>query len=615
MINLFPPLLISKIFKAFIFLFFILLAHVAHAKKPLLEMDLSPLNWQLHLPQADQSLADHVKTLTINTPDENWNNHNVPTLVSNDEYWSFHGKIWYRLEFDAKHLSNKTSLGLLLGRIIEANNVWLNTQFLGHHGLVDPHGTFSISDVHSIRYYPLKDGLLKPTNNVLLLEVQSMSTFPGIVSKPIGIANSGMAWRYKADTEKPILFGQSALLALVLIALIISSLSSVALKQFNREHLSFIVLFVLAFIAYSIDSLLFTQTQLKTPLLQRMSIVAGLMIPITFYYYLHSIIGLSLSRIKVYLVILISLNCVILAFSSNTIFYTIAFTVYFFLLLILILNIFYICLPISKQGNHAISIILIGFLSLIGLTIQYVISDPVNYWFRSDELGFGLFMLSLLIAYIMRLMAIQNKIKDVSLKLVNASEDERKHLAREIHDGINQRLATTRFKMQMLESKTQEDSLNPLSNELLHVMEDMDRLVQGLQPYNLERHSLAEAIEMETKGLISVKGLNIETTLEDINSSDNLSQHLYRIFQEGLQNAIKHASPQLITIELFQLKNTVYLNIKDDGKGFENVTHQANRNSLGLISMKDRVELIGGEIIIDSKKHQGTHIQVKVPIS
>lgn len=584
----------------------------ANASFPPLLIKMEVLDWRIYPPQLQESIEQQIEALSIPGEIEGWVSHSVPSLVVDTKYWTMDGRLWYRLQFDAGHVADQSELGLLLGRVLEANSVWLNQKPLGSNGQVDRNGSRFISDVHSLRYYTIPAGLLVAKNNILLVEIQALSTSLGVASGPIGIAHSGPAWRYKASVEKPVLFAQGGLLVLILISLVVGLLTLVALHRFDSEHIAFVFLFLFAFIAFGIDSLMFYQSGLKTALVQRVSYVLGLAISIPLIIYLQALIGTRVSSYGYSLMGCIAICCISLFFVSALVPYWLIIALIFVLFFVAIIYVFIIGIPAVREGNLAVACVLLGILFLGLSVVMFIINDPLVFWLRSDELGMGGLVLSLLVAYILRLMSMQNQLRNMSLKLVNISEQERKHLARELHDGINQHLATIRLRLQMCAARSDNPELEPLSGALLSAMEEMDRVVQGLRPFNLEHHTLAQAMNIEVCGLNSVKGLNIDITAQDLELPQKLAQHLYRIFQESVQNSLKHADAKKIKVEFYRKRNRLTLSIKDDGSGFDAIKVQKNRVGVGMISLRERVTLIGGILHIESQKGKGTHIFVQV---
>jgi signal transduction histidine kinase len=205
--------------------------------------------------------------------------------------------------------------------------------------------------------------------------------------------------------------------------------------------------------------------------------------------------------------------------------------------------------------------------------------------------------------------------------LVTAQEDERANLARELHDQAGQSLTSLLIRLKAMENLCQDDQLE----ENLHKMQDVVAetinrirdLSYQLRPPSLEEfgfgtaiHALAE--EMTSQSDIKVK---IKEKLEQETPHD-LALVLYRIVQEGLTNILRHAEAEQVKIDLHQDGNLVYLSIEDDGKGFDptEIHPKEGKRHLGLISMHERAELIGGMMEMYSAPGEGTMIKVQVPL-
>jgi len=137
----------------------------------------------------------------------------------------------------------------------------------------------------------------------------------------------------------------------------------------------------------------------------------------------------------------------------------------------------------------------------------------------------------------------------------------------------------------------------------------------GLHPAILTQLGLAVALKSFCRELgakhkieIGFKALNLPHEL-----SEDVALSLYRVAQEALQNALKHGSARKVAVELTAAGTTIDLIVSDDGKGFDVKVGLAS-GSLGLVSMRERVRLVHGEMTVESKQGQGTRIHVRVPL-
>lgn len=205
--------------------------------------------------------------------------------------------------------------------------------------------------------------------------------------------------------------------------------------------------------------------------------------------------------------------------------------------------------------------------------------------------------------------------------LVTAQEDERKHLARELHDQAGQSLTSLLIQLKAMENLSKDSKLQ----DGLHVMQDLVSetinkirdLSYRLRPPALEEfgfgtavYALAEEMAAQSDLKIKVRDkLNQEVPLD-------LALVLYRIVQEGLTNVLRHAQAKQAQIDLLQEGNLIQLKIEDDGRGFDpaEIHPSPGRRHLGLISMNERAELIGGHMELYSAPGEGTAIKVLVPM-
>ena len=205
--------------------------------------------------------------------------------------------------------------------------------------------------------------------------------------------------------------------------------------------------------------------------------------------------------------------------------------------------------------------------------------------------------------------------------LVTAQEDERAHLARELHDQAGQSLTSLLIQLKAMENLCENEALEGNLHKMQDVVaETINRirdLSYQLRPPSLEEfgfgtavHALAEEMTDQTDIKIRIK----DKLQQEV--SPDLALVLYRIVQEGLTNIIRHAQANQVTIDLVQNGNLLHLVIEDDGKGFDpaQILPEEGKRHLGLISMHERAELIGGNMEMYSAPGEGTTIKVQVPL-
>lgn len=208
-------------------------------------------------------------------------------------------------------------------------------------------------------------------------------------------------------------------------------------------------------------------------------------------------------------------------------------------------------------------------------------------------------------------------------KLINAQEEERKRIAYDLHDGLIQQLVGARFylnqcKTQLADQFTEEsqEMFNFGYDSLSSAIVDGRNIMQGLHPTTLDDLGLTEALEELIQNAMRQGNWQISLEIEPLtkNFDKVMSVTIYRIAQEALNNACKHAAAQHVSLKLWQDAG-IHLIIEDDGVGFDvEQPPQSNGNSgWGLRTMKERVSLLHGTIEIDSRVGDGTIITIQIP--
>jgi len=206
-------------------------------------------------------------------------------------------------------------------------------------------------------------------------------------------------------------------------------------------------------------------------------------------------------------------------------------------------------------------------------------------------------------------------------RLITAQEDERARLARELHDGVMQTLASLSIELSLVGNATIQDKdvidarMKEFSARVQDLISDIRRLSHELHPAILERLGLVPALRGFCSEVEAAHGLSLHLEVKDVPALPrNVSLGLYRVVQESLHNIIKHSGAQHARIHLSSNGGGLSLRVSDDGCGF----HPNNSNghgSLGLVSMRERVRQLNGELSITSAIGKGTSIEVTVPFT
>lgn len=216
--------------------------------------------------------------------------------------------------------------------------------------------------------------------------------------------------------------------------------------------------------------------------------------------------------------------------------------------------------------------------------------------------------------------AAEKEAQSLAGRILTAGEEERRYLARELHDDVSQRLAAVSIETGSLEHKMNESSeikhsLGKLKKNLIGICDDLHRMSRHMHPSVLDDFGLSEALRSECGELSQRWGIPIELLCSKRfpEIPKPVALCLYRVAQESLWNAIRHSGGSKISIELKSDAEFVYMDISDDGKGFEPSEVQKTRR-LGLASMSERIRLVSGTIRTRSAPGQGVTISVVAPI-
>jgi signal transduction histidine kinase len=215
------------------------------------------------------------------------------------------------------------------------------------------------------------------------------------------------------------------------------------------------------------------------------------------------------------------------------------------------------------------------------------------------------------------LQASYERIRDIGARLLGAQDIERSRIARELHDDIGQQLALLMIDLQLLNGPGQ--SPDSLANVALRRMEGLAKSLHDLShrvhPAKLRLIGLVPALRALEHDL-SLTEMPITMTLENLPPTlpHELSLCLFRIVQEALHNAIKHSGAQKVSVHLRRESDALLaLTVADDGVGFD--IGAAWGRGIGLISICERLEAMGGRLHIDSGPGRGTRFEIRVPVA
>jgi signal transduction histidine kinase len=210
------------------------------------------------------------------------------------------------------------------------------------------------------------------------------------------------------------------------------------------------------------------------------------------------------------------------------------------------------------------------------------------------------------------------ELKELSARLVEAQENERRAISRELHDEVGQALSALLVEVGNLSAALADrpvqelrghlDVIKRLAENGVHVVRNMALL---LRPSMLDDLGLVPALQWQAREVSKRTGMRVDVAADHV-SDDLPEEHktcVYRLVQEALHNCSKHASARVVRVTVEEDRSKIRLTIQDDGQGFQPATERG----MGLLGMQERVAHLGGTFQVDSARGQGTLLSVELP--
>jgi signal transduction histidine kinase len=211
------------------------------------------------------------------------------------------------------------------------------------------------------------------------------------------------------------------------------------------------------------------------------------------------------------------------------------------------------------------------------------------------------------------------ELKQLSARLLEAQEEERRLISRELHDEVGQALTGVLVEMANLSNlirNKEESALSKKADEIKRLLEGSIGVVRNmallLRPSMLDDLGLVPALQWQAREASKRSGIWVKVAAEEV-SEDLTEDHktcIYRIVQEALHNIIQHANARNVRITVTQERDRLLLSVQDDGQGF----NPPQERGMGLIGMEERVSALGGRLVVESASGEGTLLRVALPL-
>ena len=247
-------------------------------------------------------------------------------------------------------------------------------------------------------------------------------------------------------------------------------------------------------------------------------------------------------------------------------------------------------------------------------------SFPAEYWSYPQRRGEEVVGAVVTFIDITERKLAEAAVTNVSRKLIEAQEQERTRIGRELHDDIGQRLALLAVELQRLQKDPlilprHRNHLAGLHKRASEIAADTQSLSHELHSARLQYLGIAAAIRGFCREFGEQQKVKIDLQINDLPTplSAEISLCLFRVLQEALHNSAKHSGGRRFEVRLWGTENDIHLTIKDSGKGFDREAAKTSQG-IGLISMEERLKLVNGGLSIDSQPGRGTVIEARVPV-
>jgi signal transduction histidine kinase len=224
-------------------------------------------------------------------------------------------------------------------------------------------------------------------------------------------------------------------------------------------------------------------------------------------------------------------------------------------------------------------------------------------------------------------LGLQKQLQHLSHQILRAQEEERKRISRELHDDIAQVLTAISFHLAVVKMEAASNGKG-LKEKIAHTQRLVEQSVNivhqfagQLRPAALDDLGLIPALHSYVKDFAKQTGLSVHFTSFTRGRTEQLDAAkrtvLYRVVQEALINVAKHAHASLVNVNIRKLRGVIRMEVQDNGKSFEvqRMLSAQRSRGLGLLGMRERVEMVGGRFTVESAPGQGTTIRAEIPFA
>ncbi len=508
---------------------------------------------------------------------------------------------------------------ILLGRIGDADEVYLNGVKIGGEGMMGAH---LIKADKVVRLYLLPLNLLKSQGeNLLAVRTVNLSQTKSYQQTPL-IGDYSVLLKNKLNEESSTKNIEFVLFTFFFIW--IEYMFFLYYKQLvTNEYTSFGIFMIIYAVVYFLDSLIFYQTGLKTDTVQHIISALYLVLPATILYFQMCVYSHKLKAwtwINLTAPVILSLAAL---FANDLKTQKILMMFWYPVCVSVAITALVFAWrdyrqKLNESGPMFLGMIWLCFSGALSIVSGILNIIPTYILFGYNQSVLILFVWIIIIKYgiISRFARIKNDMQTMSSRLLSAHEDERSRLARELHDGMGQSLLAIKFNLQRVNSGMQNRLIDGVIEEISISINDLRDISTGLMPASLKAVGLAKLLKAHAGQFSKSSGICVAVEADETSRlSLPVELNIFRVFQEALNNAAKHSGATNIMVSLRETPHGLLMQINDNGCGFDIQSMQAKNQGLGLSIMQERVRIIGGDMTMRSANNTGTKITLEVPFS
>lgn len=246
-------------------------------------------------------------------------------------------------------------------------------------------------------------------------------------------------------------------------------------------------------------------------------------------------------------------------------------------------------------------------------------------WYTSENKVGGVIIFNEMITQRKKAEEISNRLIEQRSRMaakVETIEEERRNIARELHDGLGQLLTAAHLNLVLIEQDLENDpdkvkeDLKRVKNLVTTTIQEVRNISQNLRPAVLDDFGLVPAVRNLCDEFSQTGSLRVRFSEYEVQKhySPGIEIAVYRICQESLNNIVKHSNATEASVELYNRQSHILIVIQDNGTGFDTRQISKSKNGSGLLNIQERAELLGGRVQIESQPNNGTEVIIEIPL-